>query len=94
MSAIWQDHFDPRNPVLIVIRCSASPPHVHKHRLHGVPKEEGPETNTFRNDEAFERYEMGGAQPHEKGSKVRNQAEADYMSIKHSEYNLALVVLL
>jgi len=44
----------------------------------------------FRNDEAFERFEMGGDQPHEKGSKGRNQAEADYLSVKHSEYNLAL----
>jgi len=39
----------------------------------------------FRNDEAFERFEMGAAQHHDVGSKVRNQAEADYLSVKHSE---------
>ena len=40
----------------------------------------------FRNDEAFERFEMGAGKPaHEVGSKVRNQAEGDYLSVKHSE---------
>ncbi|KIM41470.1 hypothetical protein M413DRAFT_445468 [Hebeloma cylindrosporum] len=67
------------------IRASkASPPHVHKHRFTGALEEEGPETNMFRNDEAFERFEMGGEKHHEKGSKVRNQAEGDYLSVKHN----------
>ncbi|KAF8964730.1 hypothetical protein BDZ97DRAFT_1757649 [Flammula alnicola] len=62
----------------------APPPHMHRHRLHGVDDEEGTTHNLFHNDEAFERFEMGGDQPHGKssGSKVHNQAAADYRSVK------------
>jgi hypothetical protein len=60
---------------------------MHKDRLSGTEEEARSNTNMFHNDEAFERYEMGGDQPPGPGSKVRNQAESDFHSIKFSEYD-------
>lgn len=63
-------------------------PHNRRHRIAPLEDESGVGSNTlFRQDEAFEKYEMGGDQRPPPGSKVENQAASDMQSVRLSEYH-------
>ncbi|CAA7266196.1 unnamed protein product [Cyclocybe aegerita] len=58
-------------------------PHKHKQCIQRESEERGgSEYNMFRNDEAFERYEMGGHQRDEPGNKWDNTAGKNYHSVR------------
>ncbi|KAJ3494522.1 hypothetical protein NLJ89_g10789 [Agrocybe chaxingu] len=58
-------------------------PHKHKQRIQGEREDQGgSDHNMFHNDEAFERYEMGGHQRHEPGNKGDDVAAKNYQSVR------------
>ena len=68
-------------------------PHNHSHRIRGLTEASlgRADFNMFHNDEAFERYEMGGHQrPHSGGhNKSEEMAQNRIKSIKMSASNSA-----
>ncbi|KAF8153076.1 hypothetical protein B0H34DRAFT_861273 [Crassisporium funariophilum] len=66
------------------MEASKQPPaHMHKHRIQGESEEAGgvdrSNANIFHNDEAFERFEMGGEKP---SGKKPLEGAAEWRSIK------------
>lgn len=75
----------PKSPPFILGINSNFTPETQRHKRQLNPEREKKDNNTFHNDEAFERFEMGGQKGHRAGLE-ESKVTAAYDTVKHSAF--------